>query len=414
MVLRYSFPAVVSLALSCTGTVKSSQTGDPKPASPEFACTTPAQAPADFSALNGFGFRLYASLVTTGRKTNENLVVSPLSAAIALGMVHQGATGATEQEISQVLVGSVDDKLDEKMAKLIADSQRCSLGMTSAVANALWVKDRSVFKNDYLTAVGKNYGADVSSPIDQTAIDSWVKQKTHSRIKSMPVDASALVALLNALYLKGTWTVSFDPNDTKLGTFVLEDGSRSSALYMHRAGYYKAAFTHEYLAVRLPFGKNQEASLTFVMPSTTAAFRSFEASFSDATWKQVKAALVNNDLSLELPKITTSSDLELIPPLREVGLRMTLGFAPDLSGMMDLLHAGDYMIGTVRQKTFLEINEKGAEAAAVTLITVVPTSADSGPTPVRFNRPFLVVLEDTKTGVVSFIGSITNPVYKGD
>jgi serpin B len=209
--------------------------------------------------------------------------------------------------------------------------------------------------------------------------------------------------LTNALYFKAPWALPFDEDLTESGEFTTLSGDTVQADMMSQAEEFAYTSGEGYEALEMTFHRD-ELSMVFILPDEDT-FDSFEANFDQAALEDVLDGLAPAYGSVTIPKFEYESGFTLGDALRSMG--MTTAFvSANLSGMID---GGGLFIDEVFHKTFIAVDERGAEAAAATAIVVGETSAPTEEFDFIANRPFLFLIRDRVTGAVLFFGRLTDP-----
>ena len=363
-------------------------------------------------AENAFGLRLHRELTKTTGKT-DNLVLSPYSISTALALAYNGSAGQTAAEMEKVLgwKGMGLDKVNEGNSQLKSLLEK-GAGVTLNIANAVWVQKGYAFQENYLNRVKTSYGAearsaDLSSQAFVEEINGWVDQKTNGMIKGIyqnPPEANSV--LVNAIYFNGGWMDEFNPEYTKEENFSLPDGSVKKVPMMRIEEGFGYKESKEWQAVRLPYGDGRMHMLV-ILPRESSSLEQVHKKL----WKDPSVWM--DDYSFEtvklgLPKFKAESDLKLEKVLDGLGMKSAVDpQKADFSGMIDGL---PLFIGEVKQKSIVDVDEKGTKAAAVTAVGM-PTSAAVPMEPVEMtvNRPFFFAIEDRDTRTWIFMGSVNRP-----
>jgi serine protease inhibitor len=383
---------------------------DPRPVNPRPVDPRPVD-PRLVTANTRFGFQLFSQIVKRG--SDQNLMVSPSSIAIALSMTYNGASGETQKAMAQALHLqdlSLED-LNHANAVLQADLAKADPKVKLAIANALWGKQGFTFKPDFLQRNQEFYQAEVdsldfSSPAAVARINAWVKQKTAGKIPEIvrEIEPSQVLFLMNAVYFKGDWTKQFDPKLTSDRPFTLPDQTQKPVPMMTQRGDYRYADTDQFQAISLPYGDGR-LSLYVFLPKTNLS--EFTATLTEEHWNTWMTQFAKQPGSIQLPRFKFEYSTTLKDALSAIG--MGAAFNPsqsDFSGMS----AEKVVIDQVQHKTFIEVNEEGTEAAAVTSVGVRTLSAPTAP-PFQMvvDRPFFAAIRDNQTGTLLFMGTVTEP-----
>jgi serine protease inhibitor len=384
----------------------------------------PPPASVDVAAAdNAFGFRLLNAV----QKTNlsSNVVLSPVSAALNLSMVLNGAGGQTAQEMLAALSlrGSNLDGINTANAQLIKVIRTPANSVTLSVANSLWFDSRrAALRPGYVKQTQAWYDAemtdlDFSSPSAATRVNSWASKETHGRIPKVidRIDPGDLLLLLDAVYFKGQWTHQFDKAQTQPRDFTLAGGSVKQVSRMAQSGRFDYFETPQLQAIRLPFGDG-DLMMEVLLPAKSSSLDALEAELTAEQWTGWRAQYASRPGTIELPRFELKSDYHLNEPLQALG--MTRAFQPDaaqLTGMFSPVPGprptGSLFISSVLQSTYWKVDEEGSEAAAVTTTGVRATAVARPVQPFRMivDRPFFCAIEDRRSGVLLFVGAIYDP-----
>jgi serine protease inhibitor len=372
---------------------------------------------------NAFGFRLLNAVQKT--IPSGNVVLSPVSAALDLSMVLNGADGQTRQEMLSALSlnGWELSAINEANAQLIKVIRTPANSITLSVADSLWADSRRVtLRPDYVKQTQAWYDAemtdiDFSDPAAATRINGWASKETHGRIAKVidRIDPADLVLLLNAVYFKGQWTHEFDKAQTQQRDFTLADGSIKRVPRMAQSGRFDYFETPQLQAIRLSFGDG-DLAMEVLLPAKSSSLGALEAQLTAEHWKNWQAQYAPRSGTIEMPRFELKSNYRLNEPLQALG--MTRAFNPDgaqLTGMFSpapgQLRTSRFVISSVLQSTYWKVDEEGSEAAAVTT-TGIRASAIARPVqPFRMivDRPFFCAIEDRRSGALLFVGAIYDP-----
>jgi serpin B len=393
-------------AISCCGDV----VGGPTPALPKITLTAATLNTAADSE-NAFGLDLFRELAPDAAR--DNTAISPVSIANVLGMVLAGAKGDTAQQILDALhVKTSAPELHAAIGGLVqALAQDNSNDVTLEQADRVWIEDGlsvlSRFTNElsqyYNAQLGRMEFSDLRAAAD--AMNAWAAQATHGKITHF-IDPSQLqnaqMVLANAVYLDAKWDHPFDPSATTPAPFFGSAGTVDVPT-MHKSTTLSVSHTADYTAVALPYaGKKLEMDV--IMPTDLASFeRGFDASKLGA----IVNGLQPEDADLSLPKFELRAHFpNLRQRLENLGIRDAFENA-DFSGIDG---KRDLFLSAVVHETFVQVDEKGTVAAAVTG-GIVATSAEavSQADVIHIDHPFVFVIRDIATGSVVFLGHVVNP-----
>jgi serpin B len=360
---------------------------------------------------NAFGLDLFRQLAPDA--ANDNTAISPVSIANVLGMVLAGAKGETAQQILNALhVKTSAPELHAAIGGLVqALAQDNSNDVVLEQADRVWIEDGLSVLSQFTSELSQYYNAqlgrmefsDLSAAAD--AMNAWAAQATHGKITHF-IDASRLqnaqMVLANAVYLDANWEHPFDPSATTPSAFYGSTGTVDVPT-MHESTTLSVSQTADYTAVALPYaGKKLEMDV--VMPTDLA---SFERGFDAAKLNAIVDGMQPDDADLSLPKFELRAHFpNLRQPLESLGIRDAFENA-DFSGMDG---KRDLSLSAVVHETFVQVDEKGTVAAAVTGgIVATSTAIATQPDVIRIDHPFVFVIRDVATGSVVFLGHVVNP-----
>lgn len=362
-----------------------------------------------------FAFRLLQAVETSLSPAQRGqIVLSPLSAEIALAMLANGAVGDTQREIVDALgyagqsMADVDSYHQKLAQNLTGLDDRAEMNL----ANSLWLHPDFAVKERYTQLLGDCYAADIrrldfTAPDAVATINAWCEEKTKGLIKNFlqELNADGGLLLLNALYFNGMWKMAFDEKATERGFFTNEEGSRTAVELMRMTCSLRYAQTELYEAACLPYG-NDSFRMTLLLPREGVSVSHCLASLDRQSWAALQAKLgsVNAIADVKLPKFQIAGQRQdLQEALQAMGIRKAFADA-DLSGISDRMGA----VSKVAQAVSLRTDENGTEAASVTGIEMDGAadgdSATSTVIPFHVDRPFLFLITERSTGTVLFIG----------
>jgi serine protease inhibitor len=410
--LRLSAIALVLLAVGCS---KDPVGPPPRITALPRALTTQEQQL--IQADNRFAIKLLKQASADTRDTLENLFVSPLSVAMALAMTYNGAAGTTEEAMRSTLEldGMSVAEVNQSYRSLIALLRGLDPHVQFQIANSIWYRQDYAVEQPFLTANRDYYDAQVTaldfgSPTAPTTINNWVKEQTHGVIDKI-VDAIPdwmRLYLIDAIYFKGDWTEQFDPQLTKPRSFRLSDGSTTNVPMMTHGQVAQLRVTHRPYAtiVDLPYG-GAAFSMTIVVPQDTSSADHLVDALTPEQWDAWTASLEPTEREIFIPKFKLTNDLNLIPSLR--GLGMGIAFDDTRADFTRIHVPSELSITEVRHKTYVDVNEEGTVAAAVTSVGLGVTSA---PSVIVVDRPFLFALRENLSGTIVFMGVIRHPTIQ--
>lgn len=378
-------------------------------------------------SINAFSADLYAAAA----KSSGNLIVSPSSVAIALGMTYQGARGSTAEEFESVL-HIADSGLDADLWHAAAGQLGESWMQTEpaaqgqkpppeiALANRLFGAQGLEFEQDFLSASHRDYRASLER-LDFTAfeqarahINDWVEERTRDRIEDLlpegALDKDSRLVLANAVYFKAEWENPFREEATSDAPFFVDGKDRANVPTMHTVESFRHAKTDEATWVQMPYAGSRFA-MTLAVPTERDGLARLESSLTAEALSRQLGAMKHQRIQLAMPKfeLEPAKSLRLSSVLAGLGLRRAFTDDAEFEGMV----APDVerlKIDEVFHKGFIAVDEKGTEAAAATAVVMMRAGGvPSEPMKVDVDRPFMFVISDTQTGAILFMGRVVDP-----
>ncbi|NOX87788.1 MAG: serpin family protein [Calditrichaeota bacterium] len=365
---------------------------------------------------NRFSFELLRRI--NEAKKDSNVFISPFSVSMALSMALNGADGQTYDEIRAVL-GFADfpqDSVNKLYRSLYLKLQGLDPKVLFEIANSIWYRTGFEVLNSFIE-VNQNYFAaevaelDFSDPAALLTINGWVKEKTHGKIEKIleRIPRDAVMYILNALYFKGTWKYAFDPQYTRDHDFIKSPQETVPCKMMYLTANLQYYQDENLQTVELPYGDGSFRMLV-VLPASDKNIDTFIASLNQTKWEELLSGGEIDSGTVGLPKFKFSFDMLLNNTLSDMG--MPAAFNANSADFSRITPQGGIWISMVKHKTFVEVNEEGTEAAAVTIVGFERTASDIFNMIV--NRPFLFVIYEKNSGAVLFMGKIADPVYAQD
>jgi len=363
---------------------------------------------------NAFGIDLFTAVST--EDADVNLMLSPLSASAALTMLLNGCEGETYTQIRDMLgyEGMTADEINDAYQSLVSQLLAVDPQVELALANAVWYRNGFVVKPPYIDAMESAFdarieGLDFANPSALETMNQWASDNTNGKIPQVlnEISADAVMFLMNALYFKGSWTQQFDENGTVEDMFYLDDGSTVNTPMMNGNIPVKAISNEGYKAFEMFYGQ-QNFSMVVIVPETN--LDEFLQNMESETWEEVTTELDSQidpwEVPVVFPRFTFEYEKKLNAMLQSLGMTDAFnGALANLSGISD----ASLVVSFVKQNTFVEVNEDGTEAAAVTTIGVELTSIGDEPVPIVVNKPFIFAIREQTTNSLLFIGKMVNP-----
>lgn len=361
------------------------------------SCGAEYEKPAEGSQT-GFALSFFKNVDKTS-KPGENIVVSPYSAGVALSMVAEGAEGQTRVEFDNALNGCLFKAED--------------LGSNDTVvvksANSVWVTDDFSIRNRYVSLLEKDFDAFIttlnfSDPATVKAINNWCAENTNGKISEIidRINPGTVMMLINALYFNAPWEDAFLERNTREGVFHGYAGDVQVPM-MAKTERLNYAEYQGCQMVELPY-QGGRYSMYVVLPAAGMGVDQMIPYINETLYDQAMGMMTPVKVKLTMPKFKLETSLVLNKSLQEMGIRTAFTSAADFKGIAEM---GALTLDQVKQKCYIEVTEKGTEAAAVTSVGVRLTSARPE-TMVTMNvdRPYLFFISDRTNGNILFAGKV--------
>lgn len=405
--------AVLSLLIGAYSNNGTTETETVIPSQPTMAMNSTSMDTV-IDANTRFSFKLFNQIYQ--QQENQNIVISPASISAALSMTYNGAKGETQEAIANTLElsGISLEEINQGNLELKQSLETTDEKITLNIANSLWLDQSTSFLPDFIQRVAESYNAeltqlDFSDPNSAAEINNWVKDQTNNKIEKIVdrIEPNQILFLINAVYFKALWRTPFSEAATEAAPFTLLDGSTKQHPLMNAAADYYYLETETFQAINLPYGEGRWSFYVF-LPKPDVSLGSFYETLTAENWQEWMKELRYNYVpgSITLPRFTLEYDIALNDTLKALGMEMA--FNPEQSDFSAMTET-QATISQVKHKTFIEVNEKGTEAAAATSVGIVATSVPPPPFSMVVDRPFFCAIRDNKTGTILFMGSIVDP-----
>ena len=377
--------------------------------------TLSSKAPEVIQRNNDFGIELFTRVAGEDK---GNLMISPLSAGTALTMLLNGCAGNTYDPIKSMLrypanmsIGEVNEAYKSLVSQLLEADPKVKL----ALANAVYYRKGFVVKTSFLNTMTNDFkahveGLDFISPSALQTINKWASDNTFGKIPKVldEISPEAVMFLMNALYFKGNWSYQFDKSQTADKPFYLAGGSSVNASTMTGEVGAKTMNNDSYKAIELAYGRTN-FSMIIIVPQTN--METFISSFNGEKWNNLTNSIDGlteyGKTVVFMPKFKFSYEKLLNNQLKSMG--MTDAFEDYLANLSGISESQLY-VDFVKQNTFVEVNEEGTEAAAVTTIGINLTSAGpQNPPTFIIDKPFVFAIRERTTNTLLFAGQVLNP-----
>ena len=403
---------------------------------------TAAQVPSAIVQANTqFALDLFHQISAPSTK---NTFFSPYSISTALAMTWAGARGNTAAEIAKVFHFSdvADGKItaDFNLLQQLLATAKANTGIQLSLANSLWPEQNPEvpFLPEYLKLVQTDFGSEIT-PVDfknnykaaAEQISQWVEDKTNNKIKNLihpdDLDSTTRLVLVNAIYFKGSWASPFMARATKMAPFYLANGTSKSVPLMRKiiAEESQSAYADivggpapcQILELSYSeFGPGNFDPTTFkpmlsmviVLPHDKVDLGLLEKSLTASELTSWLGQLKPDRVEVYLPKFHIEHRFQLADTLKALGVKDAFAYgSADFSGMNN---SHELWISKVIHQAFVDVDEKGTEAAAATAVSMAGGAAPQIPSLVfRADHPFLFFIRERTTGSILFMGRMADP-----
>lgn len=346
----------------------------------------------------------------TYSKEDCNICLSPLSAQMAIAMAAIGAEGETQQQMYSTIGNSINEDAKDIIARFDEENGRCELNL----ANSIWINDKLSVKQDFIDKNKSIYNAEVNTiPFDKYAkniINNWCSDNTKGKINEIidEIDKSDMMYLINALYFKSPWLTPFEADLTKRKSFTTAEDKVVTVDMMKKVLKTQYYIDDTIQMATLPFEDGFE--MVFVLPR-------YKKSIEDAIdhlatqYKNCTDNMETYEIALFLPKFKTEFSIYMRDILYAMGMERAFGCEAQFGN----ISGTQLYIDNIIQKTYIGVDEDGAEAAAVTAVTMrcgAMPPQDVKRATMMLDRPFIYAIRDRVTDTMIFVGTVGNPNKK--
>ena len=368
-------------------------------------------------ANTAFALQLYGKL----RSTEGNLALSPYSISSALAMTYAGARGDTARQMEQTLhFDPSTTGLHELFGRLDAALKAAQGSNELSIANSLWPQVKYPFREGFLNLLKKDYGATVTSLNYQreaeparARINQWVDDKTRHKIAELigpgVLNEITRMVLVNAIYFKGTWATPFPASSTRPDKFYAQPDTAFTVPFMHERDHFRYGENDRLQMLTLPY-IGRQLEMVVLLPRSRDGIGPLESSLTPASLAAWTSGMREQEVNVALPKFKMASGFSLAQPLKAMGLKDA--FDPERADFSDMDGRAHWLyLSAVLHKAYIEVNEKGTEAAAATAVVMTPTALliQKPPREFRADHPFLFLIRDSTTGSILFMGRVMKP-----
>ena len=362
---------------------------------------------------NEFGVELFTKVAT---EENKNLMLSPLSASAALTMLLNGCAGDTYDQLKGTLKYSETmsiSEINEVYKSLVTQLLEVDPKVKLSLANAIFYRNGFSVKSPFLSTMDTDFnaeiaGLDFSLPSALTTINKWASDNTNGKIPKVlnEISPDAVMFIMNALYFKGDWSYQFDKDLTADRAFHTSSSNTVQVRTMKGEIGSRVTSGTGYSAIEMPYG---QTNFTMVVIVPEGTLNDFYPSFTAEKWNTITSGLdAQTDfgkMTVYMPKYKFSYEKYLNDQLQSMG--MLDAFNPDLADLSGIADASIF-VSFVKQNTFVEVDEEGTEAAAVTTIGIELTSMPPQTREFVIDKPFVFTIRERTTNTLLFIGQVTN------
>lgn len=361
-------------------------------------------------ANNQFAIDFYSDLIAQ-KDDNDNIFFSPVSISTAFVILYEGSDGNTASEMQKIFGFEKDDsKRREGFANMQQSLNSHDEQYKIRLVNALWLAEGFVPLPEYTNTAKTYYDSnaeslDFSSGSAIATINNWTSKKTEGKIEQLfgSLDSGTRMVVTNAIYFQGTWVHQFDPERTKDKQFWLtkEESVMVPTMDLSRThlNYFREKDGLQIL--ELPY-KGDDISMMILLPERIGELHNLEKSLTPEKISHWKSNLKSVHIAVSLPKFTMETDYDLKKFLPEMGVTDVFDSAnADLSGISG---TRGLFVGQAIHKAFVDVNEEGTEAAAVTGMAMLQSGFSF-----RADHPFVFLIQDNRTDQILFMGRVMNP-----
>lgn len=365
------------------------------------------------SSSNEFGIDLLKSI--NQDQANENVLISPLSINMCLGMALNGANGNTATEMRNTLgFGNMSQvNINGTYRALLNNLPNIDPKVTVNISNSIWPNQQYNILQSFIDTNINYFDAEVnqldfSDPNSKNIINQWVNDATEGKINKIidRITSDDVMFLVNAVYFLADWKYEFDPDDTYPGSFNLNNNSTVQTDMMlsqeNKLEYYSDSIVN---VISLPYGDSDNFHFVALMPANNSIdqfINNLAQSSLDQWINMVDKPLYPT--RFQFPKFETQYKIKLNEVLKTLG--MNDAFNPNAADFSKIAENLNLFISNIAHKTYMKLDEQGTEAAAVTSTGITTTSA---PQIISFNQPFVYLIREKETGAILFIGKMVNP-----
>jgi serpin B len=373
--------------------------------------SSPAAPPGD--RTNQFGFALLSQVIAAHGE--DNVVISPFSLELALGMVYAGCTGIGAQELSRVVGFVPQDDSQEVFFPGMTLSANLPPTITLKIANGLWCDSSTRLRPTFEAKIKDLFhpeiqSGDLPTPETMKAINEWVAKATDGRITGLlQQPPKPPLVLINAVYFKGAWQKPFSAAQNFASQFHREKSGPCGVTMMRSSLAAPYLATDDFQAIKLPYN-GSALEMVLILPEKETNLTAVAQKLRTTSWKDTLAEFSEASGSITLPRFKVSCRDSFVAPLMELGIKAIFNPSRDFTPMFD--DPRQFFVSGLIQETYLKVDENGSEAAAATEVQMAATAMRRQrlkPFNLVFDRPFLFAIVDDESGQLLFTGVLRDP-----
>jgi len=401
----YSLLALAIMAIACANDNEIPPAGD---------LTVTEKSASIIAADNQFGFELFQK-VNASLKEQKNTMISPMSVSLALAMVYNGTAGNTKKQMEDMLhkANLSPDDINQSYKDLVSALQSHDPKVELSISNAIFYRNSFPVKPDFITTNQNYYQAEVSgldfskSTETLNKVNGWVNTKTNGKIDKIlqQVNPEDIMYLLNAIYFNGEWKYSFDTKETTEKPFTKEDKTTVQVPTMTIEKPFNYYSHQKFELLEMPYGSGKYSMLIF-LPENGKKTDDVISLMTSENMNDWISKLTEQKKEVFMPKFEFKFDDSLKDELAALG--MTDAFNDLKANLAGISDAAKLVISEVMHKSYIKVDERGTEAAAVTGITVGTTSMPVDNS-FRIDHPFVFAIREKDTKAILFIGKVMDP-----
>jgi serine protease inhibitor len=362
---------------------------------------------------NAFGFDMFRT-ISKNEAANKNIFISPLSISLALAMTYNGANGDTKTEMQNTLrfPDLPADEINGYFHSLSNTLLNLDPTVKLGIANSIWYRQGFTVLPEFVTVNQTYYNAEVEAldfndPASVDKINHWVATKTNDKITRVidGISGDLVMFLINAIYFKGQWTFEFKKEATADGPFHITPEMQSTVPFMKQEGTFNYISNDILQMVEMPYGQGN-FSMIVLLPKEGHSVSSLAGGLTPEAWSDWMDHMEKTNVAISMPRFKFEYEKMLNEDLTTLGMGRAFS---DLADFSRINGSGGLLISFVKHNSFVEVNEEGTEAAAVTVVGVSTTSAGPGPSFIPFvaDRPFIFAIRETTTNTILFMGKVS-------